>query len=155
MIFYMCLIHTDEPRCTITKIQAITNMFSKYGHNFLMRYLESFGQRRKKLDVRMMYNIFQAQTNWISSFLDTYGLIVFTIYVHIVKTNMINQSAPKSISEHSWYRIYILIKFQRYWWVWFWDQLWQRDVLRIIKNMTNNKSTTHRMGSPNNGKSTK
>ena len=41
-----------------------------FGHNFLIRYPDSFGQRRKKLDTVQVYNIFQAEGNQTSTFQD-------------------------------------------------------------------------------------
>ena len=66
----MCLIHTNDLTCTVTKIQGLTNYISKCGPNFLMRYVESFGLGRKTLVLTIIHNVFKAQTNRTDSFLD-------------------------------------------------------------------------------------
>ena len=48
MICYVCLIHTNDLPCTITKIQSLTHFFLNMV-NFLMRYPESFGRRGKQV----------------------------------------------------------------------------------------------------------
>ena len=56
--------------------------FSKYGHKFLMRYPENFGQRRKKLGLTMINNMFKAKINWTSSFPDIWVLRIYHIWAY-------------------------------------------------------------------------
>ena len=51
------VIRKEVPICNIKEDIMDFRKFSKYGHNFLMRYPDSFGQTRKKLACDPLYNI--------------------------------------------------------------------------------------------------
>ena len=52
---------SNDILCTITEIQGTIDLFYKYGYNFLMRQLDSFGPRRKMLGASIIHKVFQAE----------------------------------------------------------------------------------------------
>ena len=70
----------DQHNFNIKEVIDDLRKFTKYGHNFLMRYPDSFGQRRKKLGLDHVYNILKSQLSVTITLRDRAILRIFLIW---------------------------------------------------------------------------